>query len=101
MVDLNDHDTDKRTENISSYILLLFLQHMFLLTLVLLILNFFAVNLTFNQTIRCLAIMPVVVVVQELGIFCALQWEAAGFNALLREIYQLLAQFLIYFFYFP
>ena len=81
---MNDHDTVERKEKVSSYMLLLFFQHLLLLTRVLLPLNCCAVDLTFEQTVRRRAVVPVDVVVRDLGIFRALQREAAVFNALLR-----------------
>ena len=83
MVDVNNHDTDKRTKKVSSHVLLLFFQHLLLLTRVILLLDCCAVDLTFEQTVRRRAVVPVDVVVRELRIFRALQREAAVFNALL------------------
>ena len=68
MVDLYVHDMNKRTEKISSYIFLLFIQHILLLTLFLLLLNCCVANLIFKQTVQHWAVVPVNVVIQELGI---------------------------------
>ena len=69
MVDLDDdHKIDKCTEKVSSYVLLLFIQHLLLLILVLLLLDCCAVDLTFKQTVRRGAVVPVNVVVRGLGI---------------------------------
>ena len=65
---MNDHDTDGRTEKVSLHVLLLFIKHLLLLTLVLLLLDCSAVDLTFDQTVRRRAVVPVDVVVRELGI---------------------------------
>ena len=68
MVDLNVHDMDERTEKLSSFIFLRFIQYILLLTFVLLLLDSCAANLIFEQTAQHRAVVPVDVVVQELGI---------------------------------
>ena len=68
MVDLNVHDMDERTEKVSLYIFLLFIQHILLLTFVLLLLDCCTANLIFEQTVQHRAVVPVDVVVQELWI---------------------------------
>ena len=68
MVDLYVHDMNKRTEKISSYIFLLFIQHILLLTFVLLLLDCCATNLIFEQTVQHRAVVTVNVIVQELGV---------------------------------
>ena len=65
---MNDHDTDERTEKVTWHALLLFMKHLLLLTLVLLLLDCCAVDLTFDQTVRHRAVVPVDVVVRKLGI---------------------------------
>ena len=48
MDDLNNNDTHKRIEKVSLYMFLLFIQHLLLLACVLLLLNFYVVNLIFE-----------------------------------------------------
>ena len=68
MVNLNVYDIDEHEEKVSLHIFPLFIQHILLLTIVLLLLNCCATNLIFEQTIQRRAIVPVDIVVQELGI---------------------------------
>ena len=68
MVDLNVQDMDERTEKVSSYIFLPFIHYILLLTRVLLLLDCCAAHLIFEQTVRHWDVVPVDVVVQELGI---------------------------------
>ena len=68
MVDLNVHDMDERTEKVSSYIFLRIIQHILLLTFVRLLLDCCAANLIFERTVQHRAVVPVNVVVQELGV---------------------------------
>ena len=69
MVDLNVKDRYERTEKESLYIFLFSIQHPLFLTLVLLLLGYCAVDLTFEQIVRRGALVLVDVVVRELGIF--------------------------------
>ena len=63
----------------------LFFQHLLFLTRDLLLLDCFAVYLTFEKNVQPRAVAPVDVVVQELGIVHVLQREATGFNEILRS----------------
>ena len=41
LVDLNVHNMDKRTEKVSSHMFFLFIQHIFLLTFIILLLDYY------------------------------------------------------------
>ena len=65
MVDLNVNNRYKCTEKVSLYIFLLSIQNLLFLTLVLLLLNCCAVDLTFEQIVRYRVVVPVDVLVRE------------------------------------
>ena len=68
MVNLNVNNRYKRTEKVSLYVFFLSIQHLPLLTRILLHPNYCAVDLAFKQTVWCWAVVPVDVVVRELRI---------------------------------
>ena len=68
MVNLNDSNRNKRTEKVSLYIVLLFVQNLLLLAFLLLLLNCCAVDLAFEQTARRGAGVPAGVFIRELVI---------------------------------
>ena len=69
MVDLKVNDRYERTEKVSLYNFLPSIQYFLFLTLVLLLLDCCAVDLTFEQSVWYRAPVPVNIVVRELGIF--------------------------------
>ena len=92
MVDLDTHDIDELTAHEKAKFTCSSSCFFSFLTRDLLLLNCFAVYLTFKKNVQYRAVVPVNVVVQELGILHVLQWEAAGFNELLRARRQWLSE---------